>query len=380
VAQNTGEWSPFKSRQAVAVATFLATSAVGAFAPTLHWLKWLVLATALVPRSVTKWRTKRRGRRAPVHHGPLLADSEGATLDVAAVHLEGGRRRIDFGGTAKANSRFEVGSLTKGFIGIALADLVLNDRISLSDQVSKYLPGTHDSPLGCVTIGDLASHQSGLSRLGPLANDVLMGSVWGTPYGFLTERKFHQMARRARLAKPPGLYSNFGFMVLGSILQSATKTPLDELLHSTVFEPLGMASTGLLREKTVVVPKTSGGSITTNWRFRAELSGAGGYQSTIEDLELLVLALLVPSTSALEDAINLATTPRASISGQGSIGLGWLISDWNGPVIWHNGGTSGFGSFVGVRRDALVGVAVVANGGPKAADTIGKRLIGATHP
>jgi serine-type D-Ala-D-Ala carboxypeptidase/endopeptidase len=113
-----------------------------------------------------------------------------------------------FGGV-DADSVFQIGSVTKAFTGLLLADSAARGEVKLSDPATDYLPGA--SP-GRVTLVELATHTSGLPRLprGMLRYALLRPR---NPYAWYPEGSFLRAARRSLATAPGGqpyAYSNFG--------------------------------------------------------------------------------------------------------------------------------------------------------------------------
>ena len=106
---------------------------------------------------------------------------------------------------------------------------------------------------------------------------------------------------------------------------------------------------------------SAAGRVVPDWH-NPELQGCGSLWSTIEDLLVYVRANIHPDRTSLPDAIRLTHAPRGPAGKNRLVGLGWLISPTDtGHVHWHNGGTSGFGSFIGFNSESKIGVAVLVS-------------------
>jgi CubicO group peptidase (beta-lactamase class C family) len=108
---------------------------------------------------------------AAIHHRDFQSDAEGIVVGQLAedtiTYGTAGARKKD-GPAVDKDTLFEIGSITKVFTGILLADSVLKGRASLEDPIPKHLPKdllAPDSALNQVTLLDLATHTSGLPRL-----------------------------------------------------------------------------------------------------------------------------------------------------------------------------------------------------------------------
>ncbi len=256
---------------------------------------------------------------------------------------------VDAIGQATADSLFEIGSVTKVFTGLLLADLVSGGTVSgstvrLADRAESYLPGGVDSP---VTLLQLATHTSGLPRLPPgfLPRALLHP---GDPYAGYRESRLLRAARRS-LASAAGTagaapysYSNFGYGLLGYLLGRAAGEPYEALVADRLTGPLGLTSTTFGGQP---VQGTKRGRPVPPWHLGA-LSGCGGLRSTAADMASLLVACLEPSS-----VFSLSFEPRAVIGPAAAIGLGWHHKH---EVIWHNGMTGGFSAMVAIpaRRPA----------------------------
>jgi CubicO group peptidase (beta-lactamase class C family) len=183
---------------------------------------------------------------ARAHLAPLVSDGAVPWLAWAVVRDEdtaaGG-----FGGAAPETS-FQIGSVTKVFTALLLADMAERGEVHLSDPAAGYLPGPAQP--GLVALADLATHTSGLPRL---PRDLLFSALLhpADPYARYPVARLVRAARRALRAGSPGspyAYSNFGFGLLGYLLGQAAGTPYESLVTTRICVPLGLSST------TVAVP------------------------------------------------------------------------------------------------------------------------------
>lgn len=285
----------------------------------------------------------------------------GAAIAVAAVDADSGRSRTD---GAPDDARFEIGSITKTMTGTVLASLVDDGIVELRDEIGRWLDA---GPNGDITVGELATHTSGLPRLSP---SHLPGAP--DPYAFLTAEVAEQELRRvpARTAAVADHdYSNFGYQLLGLVLERADRRSFPSLLAERVFEPLGMDATGIPGQGGgVPLPGHAQGLPVARWSHY--LWGAGGVESTAADMLRYLTASLRPLDSPVGAAIRAAQLPLAHLDPMRSVGLGWSL----GPpgYLGHDGGTSGFRSMLGIRRDAVRAAAVLVN--DKAASGLGAAI------
>src|SRR5215207_4896368 len=159
-----------------------------------------------------------------------------------------GRLRIDTQDTPDGGTIFEIGSVTKVFTGLLLADRAEQGIVGLDDPLASYLPSSVRVPTRGehqITLGDLASHAGGLPRdpkgtLGRWLGDR------HNPYAGLSVQELYAGLARTRLRRRPGervRYSNLGGGLLGQALARAAGQPYEELVRQRICRPLGMADT-----------------------------------------------------------------------------------------------------------------------------------------
>lgn len=261
---------------------------------------------------------------------------------------------------------FEIGSITKVFTGTLLADMVLKREVALDDPVSKYLPGwTIPSFKGQhITLLDLATQSSGL----PSLPDNFRPGNSLDPYADYTEAQLVQFLGRYELRRAPGAqyeYSNMGMALLGRALAERAHKPYEALLRERILRPLGMADTRI-DLTTDDLRRAAGGHNdqllpTPDWHLPAFLA-AGALHSTVPDLLRFAAAVRDTTRGPLARALALAIRPRRPYNATDSIGLAWHHLHADGQdVVWHNGGTGGFRTFLGVAITSGKAIVVLNN-------------------
>lgn len=247
---------------------------------------------------------------------------------------------------ASETTRYEAGSLTKAMTGLALADAVRRGEIGLDDPVQQFLD-LEGSAAGGVTVRDLATHHSGLPRLG---GRTARGGWWAGVSGANPYRaNLPELIEETRRASTDGggtyEYSNLGAALAGQSVASASGLSYQDLMRQRVFEPLEMGDT-VIADRALVEPgRNAQGRRSDPWVMDA-YAPAGGAVTTSADLAKLCTAVLAgraPGQTALE--------PLAERGEPGDrIGMFWLTStvgDDQREVVWHNGRTGGYSAFVG---------------------------------
>jgi D-alanyl-D-alanine-carboxypeptidase/D-alanyl-D-alanine-endopeptidase len=304
-----------------------------------------------------------------------------------------GRRVIAYGNRASSDTRpvdgdtvFEIGSITKVFTSLLLADMVQRKELGLLDPVSKFLPpGTTVPELDGeeITLHDLATHTSGLPRM-PLNVDSADPL---NPYADYSVGKLYDFLGKYQLQRAVGArfeYSNLGEALLGQALALHAGTNYESLVQARILVPLGMKNTGVSLTPTMKQRLASGHAYaletTPNWDM-ASLDPAGGLRSTANDLLSFLSGHLGFIQTSLAPAMKAMTEVRRTVSGR-SVALGWFIEKRVGvDVIYHSGGTGGYLSFIGYAPSTRTGVVVLSNSGLGAGiDDIGFHLLSAGSP
>lgn len=303
---------------------------------------------------------------ALVEHGEVTSV---AFAIVAGTDVHSG----GFGG-ADTDSVFQIGSVTKAFTGLLLADSAARGEVKLSDPGTDYLPGA--SP-GRVTLVELATHTSGLPRLPPgmLRYARLRPR---DPYAWYPKSSFLRAARRSLATAPGGqpyAYSNFGAALLGYLLGEAARVPYQRLVEERICRPLTMTATSFDARP---VQGYSNGRKVPPWHM-GSMAAAGGLYSTASDMAKLLAACLRPQGTPLAASAPLALATHAVPDLGGEMGLGWhhALRD-GGRVSWHNGMTGGYSSMIALDAERQSAVAALTNRGtppPSPLDALVMRAI-----
>lgn len=281
---------------------------------------------------------------------------------------------------------FEIGSLTKLFTALILADMTLKGEVSLDDPAQTYLPPGATMPQRhghSITLRDLAMHRSGLPRL----PDNMPFSTPQDPYADYDEARLLAFLSNYHLPRDPGNryeYSNLGYGLLGYLLARAAHSDYPTLLAQRITGPLGMHDTVVTLSPEQQARFAQGHDAAMRpaspWTFPT-LTGAGAIRSSAEDMAIFIRAALDPA-SPIGPAMQLATASPLPIGdGRNKTALGWVIGTGptGQPVLFHDGGTGGFRSSLLLDPAARRGVVVLANAAaePATSDLASHLLLGA---
>jgi CubicO group peptidase (beta-lactamase class C family) len=304
-------------------------------------------------------------------------DSNGVGLVVGIIDDHGphvfayGRMKAGETRPVNGDTLFEIGSITKTFTALVLQDMADHGELALDDPVGKFLPAGVKAPSyhgRQITLLDLATHTSGLPRL-PFGIWHMLTHM-SDPYASFGEPELYDYLGKHRLEREPGKtfeYSNLGMMLLGQALALKAGTNYEATVRDRICRPLHMDSTGIELSPEWRARFASGhdeaGKVVKNWS--SPLPGDGGLRSSVNDLLKYLSAEMGLTASPLSAAMARTQAPRHPTDQDNQeVGLGWIISthkNTNNNVIWHDGGTSGYMSWISFNKHARRGVVVLSN-------------------
>ena len=264
------------------------------------------------------------------------------------------------------NSVYEIGSISKVFTCIALADMVLNGELRLDDPAETYLPETVKMPSrngNKITLEHLAANNSALPRM-PYN---FRPKDPHNPYADYTVENMYDFLSAYTLQRDIGEtyeYSNLGMGLLGHILGLKAGMDYELLIAERIGHVLEMEDTMITltadMKKRLARGHNPAGEV-PNWDIPT-FAGAGALRSTANDMLTFLGANMGINRSPLSPAMDMTHEPRFDAGETMKVGLGWHIRD-NGKtqIIWHNGGTGGYRSFCGFIKDKKIGVVVLSN-------------------
>jgi serine-type D-Ala-D-Ala carboxypeptidase/endopeptidase len=312
---------------------------------------------------------------------------------VACSFDSGSQKMVTYGRSGRADDRpldgdtvFEIGSITKVFTALLLAEMVTSGEVSLDDPVAKYLPGNVKMPERNgkqISLLDLATYRSGLPRIPEgIREDA------DNPYASYTAEQLYAFLSGHTLKFDPGShyeYSNLGFALLGHVLALKADTAYEDLLLSRICAPLGLTDTRIslnasMRDR-LAQGHFSNLQKVSNWDFLV-FAGTGALRSTANDLVKFMNATCLAGPGApLQPAIELSIKMRQPTSVQNvKAGLGWFfVSSKGGEIIYKEGMTGGYASFAGFSRSLRSGAVLLSNAANPVSD-IGFHLSNPASP
>ena len=305
---------------------------------------------------------------------PVLAAGETPGLVVGLLEADGrqsfyayGRGEVD-GGALGPDTRFPVGSVSKGFVGGLLAVLVAEGQLSWGETLEQLLPGF---PLSAdarrITLEQLASHSAGLPRQ-PTDLRMLLDLSRFTWDGSNFYRRFDAAFLRHYLATfeaptkiAPG-YSNIGFALIGLAIEARCGQTLERLLRDKVLRPLGLEHTGFQGE---ALPGAQAqghagdqpkfirrGRPVADWQHSDAMKGSAALTTSARDLLAFAHAHLAADPPQAQLKALLADNLRVRIpQPQDAPGIAWVTDQLGDLAITNQVGMAvGHTSYVGIDR------------------------------
>ncbi len=304
-----------------------------------------------------------------------------------------GRTDLRTGRPPDADTLFELGSVTKVFTGILLADYLRESKSSIDTPIVSLLPCStyrFDDSVRIISLKHLVTHTSGL----PGMPDCMFSPV--AMYRSITAKNAYSKYTDAMMLETlsggigdrrPGAafsYSNYGFGLLGLILRNAKNKSYQEMIEGTVARPLGMKDTTIVLDDdrkqrmatgyrcAVRIGPFHAAQVADYWDMPDSMAGCGAIRSTGRDMLAFLDAGMgrtrTPLSSALEMTHRVVAEKKSRtlffFRRTHKVGMGWMhdnLPETGHAILWHNGGTGGFTSFIGFTKDRRFGVVVLNN-------------------
>lgn len=257
---------------------------------------------------------------------------------------------------------YEIGSLTKTFTAALINKALQEGKIRIDSTIDNYLSLSSENQYP--TIKELLTHTSGYKGFymeSPMVSNFFKGR--NDFYGVTKEMILGSAAKRSKnKAGYKFRYSNYGYAVLGLVLEAVYKTDYTSLLNAFLQNELGLTATQI---------SDKSGDLGNYWDWKADDAylSAGAITSNISDMLLYAKGCLEGNkyfakchNSLL--SINASSEMYRTMGiNMDEIGMAWLIDSKNG-IVWHNGGTGNYNSYLGFNPRSGVAVVVLSNLAP----------------
>lgn len=269
---------------------------------------------------------------------------------------------------------YEIGSISKTFMGTLLAKAVKDEKLKMNDDIRLYLEGSYPnlefkgSP---IRLYQLVSHISGLPFFMPDSPNLFKNPNYDSLPFVITrmqqnysKQQFMNDLHQVKLDTVPGFqfhYSNAGAQLLKYILEKVYNKPFDKILEVNICRPLAMGNTNVIFEKnnTRLLAKgydEKGNPMPYNPPM---LDAAGGIYSNITDM-LYYLKFHLNELDEVVALSHMITTGK--INGY-AVGLNWQekLNTERKRKIWQSGGTFGFSSYCVLYPDLNIAIVLLTN-------------------
>jgi D-alanyl-D-alanine-carboxypeptidase/D-alanyl-D-alanine-endopeptidase len=334
----------------------------------LAWASGPTTTQAAAPASQAVWTIPSDASIHALLEERMHLNGVGAVVGVIEPD---GHRIVTYGKSGAANGRpldgdtvFQLGSLTKVFTGLLLADMVQRREVALDDAAQKYFPpGARMPQRGRpITLLDLITHRSGL----PSMPTNFRIDADPNPVEAYTVEELWQFLSTFEPPREPGEkyeYSNLGVSLLGRLLALRAGMDYEALLKQRVLKPLGMDSSGVTVDRKMSARLAPGHDRylqpVHTWEMTT-LPASGSLRSSTNDMLRFLDANLGNRETVLKDAITLQLATRSPADpGQA---LAWGARKIGDIEIYsHEGGKQGYRSAVAFDLKAHTAIVVLVN-------------------
>jgi CubicO group peptidase (beta-lactamase class C family) len=268
--------------------------------------------------------------------GAVQVWRDGRTVFSKAYGLADLTHQIPFRTTTPTN----IGSTSKQFTAFAVMLQAERGLLDLDDDIREHVPELPEFD-EVITVRHLLTHTSGLREF------LNLYSLTGAPTtGLRREQVITIAQQQPALQNSPGAewnYNNTAFSLAATIVERTSEQDFDEFVHDHIFAPLGMESSFVRMDPSVVIPGRSDGYTPggSGWTAPGDLGGAvgaGGIYASVEDLQRWGENMLDPRVGAPE-TIEAMMTEYTLTNGEGSgYGFGLFIDEQRGLLRRHHGG------------------------------------------
>lgn len=261
---------------------------------------------------------------------------------------------------------FRIGSISKPFTALAVMKLMEQKKLSLADEVTKFIPELATSWQG-ITIKHLLSHRVYISNDFFSESNLLLANH-STNQDLIKFLTTNHIAVKA-LAFDKAIYCNTCYVLLAEVISKASETSFSTYLNESVFSPAQMTHTYIVEKGVTLKPKDALNYAKTESfsGIKQYTTGAMAQVSSIDDLELFILALKQEKIVS-QKSLNLMTQVHADLGNDGTFGLGWIIGWGDKPFFSHGGSQDSYQSELFLYPKHGIEVVILTNGGDKTYD------------
>jgi CubicO group peptidase (beta-lactamase class C family) len=287
-----------------------------------------------------------------------------------------GVANLEHGVRVTPQTVFQSGSMGKQFTAMAVMILVEENKLSLTDPISRHL--TVPSSWSNITLRHLLTHTSGLgdypedfSLQKSYSEDDLLKMITAQPLGFAPGEKWN--------------YSNLGYVTLGILIHKVSGEFYGDFLQKRIFGPLGMKDARVISEADIIPNRAAGYRLKDGVLKNQEwvsptlnTTADGSLYLTVEDIAKWDEALAEERLLSHAGFEQIWTPVKLNNGSTASYGFGWQIkkTDSGHRLFEHGGAWQGFVSYIGRYPDARLTVVAFCNRAGASAGYIAKKVAG----
>ena len=309
--------------------------------------------------------------KAGKFHGSVLI-AKGGNIILSHGY---GMANLELDVANKPETKFRLGSITKQFTAAAILQLQEQGKLSVTDEISKYIADSPETWKG-ITIHHLLTHTSGIPSYtnGP-------DYVQHMREDHKSPQEFIKRFRDKPLEFKPGekfAYDNSGYYLLGVIIEQVSKLKYEEYLRQNIFNKLDMMDSGydwptaILKNRATGYSMNKGKAINSEYLDMGQPYAAGSLYSTVLDLYKWDRALYTSKV------LNAKSINAAFTENKDHYGYGWFIEQQHGhKIVGHGGGINGFSTVIrrAIEEDA-VAIVLSNSDATSVVANLGKELLG----
>lgn len=312
------------------------------------------------------------------------ADGPGCTAIVAKgdqvlYRKAFGMAHLELDVPMKPEHVFRIGSITKQFTGAAILKLEEAGKLSVQDDITKYLPD-YPTQGHKITIEHLLTHTSGIRSYTDMPE---FGSVMRTDK---SPEEFIAFFKDQPMDFAPGekwQYNNSGYFLLGVIIEKVSGMPYDKYIEETFFKPLGMSHSHYGHNAPVFKNRVAGYTLSNDGVVNCDLLSmdlpyaAGSLLSNVDNLYTWYRAVMSGKVLSKKSMEKAHTAYKLNDEKATQYGYGWFLGDVQGsPTIEHGGGINGFITASIYLPKEQVFVAVFSNNEGNSPDVAARKIAG----
>jgi CubicO group peptidase (beta-lactamase class C family) len=280
-----------------------------------------------------------------------------------------------------------IGSVTKQFTAAAILQLRDQGKLSLDDDVTKWLPDLNTGG-NRITLRHLLAHTAGIAELGQMQE---LRAVQLMRNATVTRDSVYQVISRYPPVFPAGtmeMYSNTGYWLLGRIFEKASGVPYEDYIAKRIFAPLGMSRSMYCDNAKQVPNRATGYTIRNGASSRVPdivhtgTYAAGAICSTAGDLITWLQALHGGKVLSPQSYAELIAPAKLNDGTSLRYGMGIIVAEDSHGLryLGHGGGGFGFSSQARWYPEAQLAIVVLTNSEPDAITVATEGIAGAVLP